>query len=99
MMLKRIGAVAAAALLTAGIAGGAGAERMNLPSGNGLPPTRALHSAADAGRECGWWGVLYGDAALLARAAEEEEEPPETETEIEFIWPLWGWLLSLLGLN
>ncbi len=43
-----------------------------------------------------WWGVLYGDALLLARA-EEEEIPPEEETEVVFVWPLWEWLLRVLG--
>ena len=45
-----------------------------------------------------WWGVLYGDALLLARA-EEGEETPADETEVVFVWPLWEWLLRFLGLR
>ena len=40
------------------------------------------------------WGVLYGDALLLAKA---DGEMPEDETEVVFIWPLWDWLLRFLG--
>ena len=43
-----------------------------------------------------WWGVLYGDALLLARA-EEGDDLPEDETEVVFVWPLWEWLLRFLG--
>ena len=43
-----------------------------------------------------WWGVLYGDALLLAQA-EEGEETPEDETAVVFVWPLWEWLLRFLG--
>ena len=45
-----------------------------------------------------WWGVLYGDALLLVQA-EEGEETPEDEAEVIFVWPLWEWLLHVLGLQ
>ena len=47
--------------------------------------------------ERAWWGVLCGDALLLARA-EEGEKRPADETEVVFVWPLWEWLLRFLGL-
>ena len=58
---------------------------------------RSLYRRAGEGSRA-WWGVLYGDALLLARA-EEGEDMPEDETEIVFVWPLWEWLLRLLGLQ
>ena len=52
-------------------------------------------NAAGTGNRA-WWGVLYGDALLLAQA-EEGEDLPEDETEVVFVWPLWEWLLRFLG--
>ena len=56
---------------------------------------RSLHRSAGEGNRA-WWGVLYGDALLLARA-DEGEGLPEDETEVVFIWPLWEWLLRFVG--
>ena len=56
---------------------------------------RSLYRRAGEGNR-GWWGVLYGDALLLARA-EEGEDAQEDETEVVFVWPLWEWLLRFLG--
>ena len=63
-------------------------------AGNTAP---ALHGLAKERNDRDWWGVLYGDALLLARA-EEGEETPADETEVVFVWPLWEWLLRFLGL-
>ena len=41
-----------------------------------------------------WMGVMYKDALLLARA---DGEMPEDETEVVFVWPLWEWLMRVLG--
>ncbi len=57
--------------------------------------TCSLYRCAGEGNRP-WWGVLYGDALLLAQA-EEEDIPPEEETEVVFVWPLWEWLLRFLG--
>lgn len=56
---------------------------------------RSLYRRAGEGNRA-WWGVLYGDALLLARA-EEGEDAQEDETEVVFVWPLWEWLLRFLG--
>ena len=47
------------------------------------------------GRAKSWWGLLCDDALFLARAEDGEAEAEE----VEFIWPIWDWLLALLGLN
>ncbi len=44
------------------------------------------------GRNC--WGVLYADSLRMAQA----EDIPEEPEKVEFVWPIWTWLLSLLGL-
>ena len=54
--------------------------------------------------ERAWWGVLYENALLLAQTdgqtnAEQETAPQDEQQEIEFVWPLWNWLLRLLGLS
>ena len=43
-----------------------------------------------------WWGVMYKDALLLAKA---DEEIPKDETEVVFVWPLWESLLRFFGLQ
>ncbi len=58
--------------------------------------TCSVYRSAGEGNRA-WWGVLYGDALLLAKA-EEGEEIPEDETEMIFVWPLWEGLLRFLGL-
>lgn len=43
-----------------------------------------------------WWGAMYGDALLLAKA---DGESPEDETKVVFVWPLWESLLRFFGLQ
>ena len=95
MLWKRLCAGAAAALLIAGMIGGAEAELRLREPGSRMP---ALRRTAEESRCRNWWGVLYGDAPRLARAEDGEAET-EDEGEIEFVWPLWHWLLRLLGLD
>ena len=61
-----------------------------------LMETRSLYRRTGEGQCRSWWGVLYGDALLLAQA-EEGEDIPEEELEVVFVWPLWEWLLRFLG--
>ena len=56
-----------------------------------------LYITVGAGQGHNWWGVLY-DGALRMAQAEETEEEPARDAEPEFIWPLWEWLLGLLGM-
>ena len=44
-----------------------------------------------------WWGVMYKDALLLAKA--DEGEMPEDETAVVFLWPFWNGLLRFFGLQ
>ena len=81
---------------------GAGAEERKAlsPMGRGEMPGLCGFISPMEGRARPWWGVLYDGALYLARA---EEESAETDTEpmdaeeVEFVWPLWNWLLCLLG--
>lgn len=41
-----------------------------------------------------WWGVLYEDSLLLARAEEQPLEQPQEE--VVFLWPWLTWLRNLL---
>ncbi|MBR0227201.1 MAG: hypothetical protein IJQ62_02515 [Clostridia bacterium] len=43
-----------------------------------------------------WWGAMYGDALLLAKA---DGEPPEDEAAVVFVWPLWDSLLRFFVLR
>ena len=47
------------------------------------------------GKGHNWWGVLYEDALLWARADEGEEK----DGEVVFLWPIWEWLCRLLGIQ
>ena len=60
----------------------------------GLPPRPTLEITLGEGRGHNCWGVLYADSLLLARA----EGAPNPGEPVEFVWPLWEWLLGLLGL-
>lgn len=73
---------------------------VNHAAGN-LAFSAAVHGACGAKQERSWWSVLYEDAMLLAQAdnAPEEGEGTAAEKEVVFVWPLWEWLLSLLGLS
>ena len=105
MRMLRICAAALALLLAVGTAEAARAAC--LPAGyNGTRALRqeasaapALYGPIQAGQGRNWWGVLYGDALLLVRAEEGEELQAEEETDPVFIWPLWEWLLRVLGLT
>ncbi len=73
--------------------------------GGGAPPAPTLYITLGPGNGRNWWGVLYQDALLWARAEEETEESspcPEEEGHgedgVEFVWPILTWLLRLLGL-
>lgn len=53
-------------------------------------------NAAGTGNRA-WWGVMYKDALLLAKA--DEGEMPKDETEVVFVWPFWNGLLRFFGLQ
>lgn len=55
-------------------------------------PTVYITIGEGAGHNC--WGVLYADSLRMAQA----EEIPEEPERVEFIWPIWQWILSLFGL-
>ena len=58
------------------------------------PPALTLFITIGEGRGHNCWGVLYADARLMAKA---EDIPGEPE-RVEFVWPIWSWILSLFGL-
>lgn len=94
MRMRRVCAGALALLLAVGIVGGAMGEivvrrRAEAP---------ALFRRAEEGQSRHWWGVLYGDALLMARV-EEGDVPQEEGKEPVFVWPLWEWLLRFFGLQ
>lgn len=62
--------------------------------GNSLPSAPTLYITIGEGRGHNCWGVLYADSLRMAQA----EEIPEEPDKVEFVWPIWTWLLSLFGL-
>lgn len=58
------------------------------------PPARTVYITIGEGRGRNCWGVLYADSLLMAKA----EEVPDEPERVEFVWPIWNWLLSLFGL-
>ena len=62
--------------------------------GNDLPFAQTLYITVGEGRGHNCWGILYADSLRMAQA----EEIPEEPEKVEFVWPIWTWLLSLLGL-
>ena len=59
-----------------------------------LPVAPTLYITIGEGEGHNCWGVLYADSLLLAQA----EEIPDEPDKVEFVWPVWRWLLSLFGL-
>ena len=59
-----------------------------------VPPALTLYITVGEGRGHNFWGVLYADSMLMAKAGDIPEEPER----VEFVWPLWRWLLNLFGL-
>ena len=57
-------------------------------------PALTLYITIGEGRGHNCWGVLYADSLRMAQA----EEIPEEPDKVEFVWPLWQWILSLFGL-
>ena len=57
-----------------------------------LAPTLYITVGAGQGHNC--WGVLYPDSLEMAKAGDIPEEPER----VEFVWPIWSWILSLFGL-
>ncbi len=78
--------------------------------GGCVPPAPTVVITLGPGIGQNWWGVLYQDALLWARAEEEqpdqdtgEEQPPADGAEaspeggrVTFVWPLLQWLWGLL---
>ena len=62
--------------------------------GNHLPPILTLYITIGEGRGHNCWGVLYADSLRMAQA----EDIPEEPEKVEFVWPVWRWILSLFGL-
>ncbi len=54
----------------------------------------ALYITIGEGRGHNCWGVLYTDSLQMAKAGNIPEEPER----VEFVWPIWEWILSLFGL-
>ena len=94
MRMHRICAGALALLLFMGIIGGAVGEI----TVRRRAEVSALFHQAEERQSRHWWGVLYGDALLMARA-DEGEDLTEQGKEPVFVWPLWEWLLRFLGLR
>ena len=59
-----------------------------------LPAAMTLYITVGPGRGRNWWGVLYDGALRMARAG---DDAPESE-QVQFVWPVWDWLRSLLGI-
>ena len=59
-----------------------------------VPPALTLYITVGEGRGHNFWGVLYADSLLMAKAGDIPEEPER----VEFVWPVWRWLLNLFGL-
>ncbi|MBR5111350.1 MAG: hypothetical protein IK099_14320 [Clostridia bacterium] len=59
-----------------------------------LPAALTLYITVGEGRGHNCWGVLYADSLRMAQA---EEIPGEPE-RVEFVWPIWSWILHLFGL-
>ena len=62
----------------------------------GVPAAPTVYITIGEGRGRNWWGVLYEDALLLARAEEETAEEAEEGT-VTFVWPWWAWVCRLFG--
>ena len=59
-----------------------------------LPAAPTLYITVGEGEGHNCWGVLYADSLLLAQA----EEIPDAPDRVEFVWPIWNWILRLFGL-
>lgn len=59
------------------------------------PAAPTVYITLGEGKGHNWWGVLYEDALLWARADEGEEK----DGEVVFLWPIWAWLCRLLGIQ
>ena len=57
-------------------------------------PALTLYITVGEGRGHNVWGVLYADSLLMAKAGDIPEDPER----VEFVWPIWRWLLGLFGL-
>lgn len=64
--------------------------------GDGWETQPTLYITVGEGQGHNWWGVLY-DGALHMAQAKNTEKPEDTDDEVEFVWPLWEWLLRLFG--
>ena len=62
--------------------------------GHDVPPADTLYITVGQGQGHNCWGVLYADSLLMAKA----EDIPEEPERVEFVWPIWEWILSLFGL-
>ena len=59
-----------------------------------IPAALTLYVTVGEGQGHNFWGVLYADSLLMAKAGDIPEEPER----VEFVWPFWRWLLGLFGL-
>lgn len=59
-----------------------------------IPPALTLYITIGEGWGHNYWGALYADSLLMAKAGDIPEEPER----VEFVWPVWNWILSLFGL-
>ena len=59
-----------------------------------MPLASTVYITIGEGRGHNCWGVLYADSLRMAQA----EDIPEEPEKVEFVWPVWRWILSLFGL-
>ncbi len=69
-------------------------EKLFWSPGGDAPPRPTVYITLGEGAGHNWWGVLWQDSLKIAQAEEGEETG-----QVEFLWPLWDWLLSLLGMG
>ncbi|MBR3016684.1 MAG: hypothetical protein IKH57_06345 [Clostridia bacterium] len=69
-------------------------EIKNWTPDKALPAAPTLYITVGEGEGHNCWGVLYADSLLLAQA----EVIPGEPGRVEFVWPIWNWILSLFGL-
>lgn len=64
-----------------------------------IPAAPTVYITIGAGNGRNWWGLLYEDALIMARAGDTPDAEPLPEGEIEFVWPFLTWLKNWLGLG
>ena len=69
-------------------------EVRNWQPANQAPASPTLYITIGEGQGHNCWGILYADSLQMAKA----EDMPEEPERVEFVWPIWQWILHLFGL-